>query len=583
MKTKLQWPGSGHVAVLLLGVFLALSVFHAAGEIIPADRRVKWEPGVAGGIPVRTAIFADVTQAPYNANNSGAANAAAAIQSAINACPADQVVFLPAGTYRLDTSLKMKERVTLRGAGPRSSVLRYSGGGDYVVRFASGSYEWDFSSSAPASLTGGITKGSTNITANNNWAAGDLVLIDELEDSDLYENDGNSGTCTWCGRANGERCHSQIVEILSRTASSATINPPLYSNFKTASKPQGVRIKGVIKLAGIESLGITNVNGAARDTLIFEAAYKCWVKDCDISVSRRRHMWMYHSIWCEIRDSSFHHGVGEDWNSPNYGPDRGYGLFLGQGSTSCLIENNDFYKLHFSVAFEGGCSGNVISYNFVTNVMYTEGETPQPSIGNHGSHPMMNLWEGNVLRSKVLLDSYWGSSSHTTVFRNRISNMAVNNGQQALQYVFIFDIWKNNRFHNIVGNVLGNVGMETAVDAPDGYGWGGKYIYRIGFTDANDNKLAGNDSTVMATLLRHGNWHSVNQTVAWDPAISDRNLPASYYLSAKPAWWGDSRWPAIGPDMNPVASQIPAEVRHSGRSVVSGKPLPPVNLRLLNP
>lgn len=584
MRNKVQWPNSGHVHLLFAGLLLVAAGVCAAAEVIPADRRVKWEPGVAGGVPNRTTIFADVTQAPYNASSSGAANAAAAIQSAINACPPNQVVYIPAGTYRLDAPLKMKENVTVRGAGPRSTLLRYAGSGEYVIRFATGSYEWDFSSSTPANLTGGLAKGSTSVTmANNNWAAGDLVLIDELEDNDLFENDGNSGTCTWCGRANGERSHSQIVEILSRTATSATINPPLYSTFRSAGNPQGVRIKGVLKMAGLESVGITNINGAARDTLIFEAAYKCWVKDCDIAISRRRHMWMYHSIWCEIRDNSFHHGVGPDWSTPNYGPDRAYGLFLGQGSTSCLVENNDFYRLHFAVAFEGGCSGNVISYNFITNVMYTEGQTPQPSIGNHGSHPMMNLWEGNVLRSKVLMDSYWGSSSHTTVFRNRISNMPSNNGQQALQYMFIFDIWKGNRFHNIVGNVLGTVGLETAVDAPDGYPWGGKYIYRLGFTDANDSSIGGNDATVTGTILRHGNWHSVNQSVAWDAAIADRNLPISLYLTSKPAWWGDLRWPAIGPDMNPVATEIPAEVRHAGRNISSGRPLPPEHLRLTNP
>ena len=584
MKIEVRWLDTGRAVTLFAGITLALSTFCAVGEVIPADRRVKWEPGVAGGIPSRTVVFADVTQAPYNANNTGSANAAAAIQSAINACPPNQVVSIPAGTYRLDSPLKMKENVTVRGAGSRSTLLRYSGSGDYVIRFATGSYEWDFSSSTPANLTGGLGKGSTNITmANNNWAAGDLVLIDELEDNDLFENDGNSGTCTWCGRANGERCHSQIVEVVSRTATSAIINPPLHSTFKTASNPQGVRIKGVLKMAGLESVGITNINGAARDTLIFEAAYKCWVKDCDVAISRRRHMWMYHSIWCEIRDSSFHHGVGADWSTPNYGPDRAYGLFLGQGSTACLVENNDFYKLHFAVAFEGGCSGNVISYNFITNVMYTEGQTPQPAIGNHGSHPMMNLWEGNVLRSKVLMDTYWGSSSHTTVFRNRITNMPRNNGEQALQYVFIFDIWKNNRYHNIVGNVLGTVGMEAAVDAPNEYPWGAKYIYRLGFTDSNDNGYSGNDSTVTGTILRHGNWHSVDQSVAWDTAITDRNLPMSYYLTGKPAWWGDLRWPAVGPDLSPTASEIPAEVRHAGRNVSSGRPLPPEHLRLRNP
>ena len=560
-------------------------------EIIPANRRVTWQPGVPGGIPNRTTIFANVTQAPYNANNSGAANAATAIQNAINACPADQVVFLPAGTYQLDSMLRMKANITLRGAGPRSTLLRFSGTDDSVIRFASGSYQYDFISSTIVALTGGYTKGSTSVTmGNNDWAVGDVVLIDELEDNDMFENDGNSGTCRWCGRdsvpglatPDGKRCHSQLVEVVTRTPTSITFTPPLYSDYKSISSPQGVRVRGMIKLAGIESIGITNINGAARDSMVMEAGYKCWVKDCDFGVSRRRHSWMYHSIWCEYRDSTFHHGAGPDWSSPHYGPDRGYGIFLGQASTSCLVENNTFDKLHFAVAFEGGCSGNVISYNFVTNVMYTEGETPQPSIGNHGSHPMMNLWEGNVLRSKLLMDSYWGSSSHTTVFRNRISNQPYNNGQQAIQYVFIFDIWKGNRFHNIVGNVVGNIGMETAVNAPDGYPYGGKYIYRLGFTEANDNDYAGNDTTVSGTILRHGNWDSVTRGVLWDPAISDHTIPASLYLTGRPAWWGNLAWPAIGPDLTPTESLIPAQARFYG-VVVGTKPAAPSNLRLASP
>jgi len=569
---------------LLISAVLITQSGLLVAEIIPSSRRVNWEPGVLGGIPNRTTIFANVTQAPYNANSSGSANAAAAIQSAINACPANQVVFIPAGTYRLDSTLRLKDNVTLRGAGRYSTVLRFSGSGDSVIRFGSSSYVWDFSSSTSHPLTGGIGKGSTSIrTANNDWAVGDVLLVDELEDNDLFENDGNSGACTWCGRANGKRCHSQIVEVMARTSTSATINPPLYSDYKSSSSPQAVRFRGMIKMAGVESLGITNVNGAARDTIVMEAGYKCWVKDCDLAVSNRRHIWMYHSIWCEIRDNSFHHGAGPDWSSPAYRPDRGYGIFLGQANTSCLVENNDFNKLHFAVAFEGGCSGNVISYNFVTNIMYTEGETPQPSLGNHGSHPMMNLWEGNVLRSKILMDSYWGSSSHTTVFRNCISNMRVNNGQQALQYVFIFDIWKNNRYHNIVGNVLGTVGMETAVDAPNGYPYGGKYIYRLGNTDANDNSTAGNDTTVAATILRHGNWDSVTRGVLWQSGISDRTIPSSLYLTGKPSWWGSSPWPAIGSDLNPTVGRIPAEVRHHSGIVNSPKPVAPINFRMLGP
>lgn len=544
---------------------------------------MNWQPGVPGGIPNRTTIFADVTQAPYSANNTGGANAATAIQNAINACPSNQVVYIPAGTYQLSSGLRMKAGVTLRGAGKNSTILRYSGSDNFVVRFDTGNFDYSFSSSTSYNLTGGYTKDSTNITmANNDWAVGDVILVDELEDNDLFENDGNSGSCTWCGRSSGDRCHSQLTEVVARTSTSATIYPPLYSTFKSSSTPQGVKLKGAFKLAGIESLAITNVAGAARDTVVMEAAYKCWVKDCDLAVTYRRHLWMNECFSVEIRDTSFHHGAGADWSSA-YGPDRGYCIFVGLGSTSCLVENNDFWKVHFAVAFEGGCSGNVISYNYVTNIMYTEGETPQPAIGNHGAHPMMNLWEGNVLRSKVLMDNYWGSSSHTTVFRNRISNMPSNNGQQAVQYVFVFDIWKNSRYHNIVGNVLGTVGMETAVDAPNNYPYGGKYIYRLGFTDANDNSTTGNDTAVTSTIIRHGNWDSVTRGILWDSNISDRTIPASMYLSSKPGWWGDLPWPAIGGDLNPTASQIPAEVRHGGGQVVSTKPGAPSNLRVVSP
>src|SRR6266571_2475923 len=30
---------------------------------------------------------------------------------------------------------------------------------------------------------------------------------------------------------------------------------------------------------------------------------------------------------------------------------------------------------------------------------------------------------------------------------------------------------------------------------------------------------------------------------------ANQTLPASFYLSAKPSWWGTMPWPAIGPDV----------------------------------
>jgi hypothetical protein len=40
-----------------------------------------------------------------------------------------------------------------------------------------------------------------------------------------------------------------------------------------------------------------------------------------------------------------------------------------------------------------------------------------------------------------------------------------------------------------------------------------------------------------------------------------RQLPASLYLSAKPAFFGNTPWPAIGPDANPMVNSLPARER----------------------
>jgi hypothetical protein len=60
---------------------------------------------------------------------------------------------------------------------------------------------------------------------------------------------------------------------------------------------------------------------------------------------------------------------------------------------------------------------------------------------------------------------------------------------------------------------------------------------------------------VLTTLLRHGNWDSVNQSVFWNDS-DDTVLPRSFYLNSKPMWWGSMQWPAIGPDVSPNCSGV---------------------------
>lgn len=129
---------------------------------------------------------------------------------------------------------------------------------------------------------------------------------------------------------------------------------------------------------------------------------------------------------------------------------------------------------------------------------------------------------------------------------------------------------------NVIGCVLGTAGQSNTYEAayPASGDSSLKTIWRLGYGGAS---WAG-DPNVKATLLRHGNFDYVTNSVVWDSNIPDHTLPASLYLTSKPAWWGNLRWPAIGPDLNPMVGTIPAQQRFLGNETVS--PSPPKNLSI---
>ncbi len=112
------------VGALLLAALVSSPTL---AEIIPADRRAAWTPGVTvgvpGGIPHRTSVGATVNAARFG---TGSVDASAAIGAAIDACPPGQVVFIPAGTYRLDKRVyrPSASAITIRGAGMGKTILK---------------------------------------------------------------------------------------------------------------------------------------------------------------------------------------------------------------------------------------------------------------------------------------------------------------------------------------------------------------------------------------------------------------------------------------------------------------------------
>ncbi len=155
-------------------------------QIIPSDRLPlpgTWEnAGVEGGIPLnRSTICADVTQAPYNADKTGNTSAVAAIQSAISACPNGQVVYVPSGTYLIDSGLRIQwQSITLRGAGP-STVFKVTG--DRAVLIG-GMGVWPPPKANPAynmPITGGATRGSNTVSVadTSSIEVNKMIMVDE--------------------------------------------------------------------------------------------------------------------------------------------------------------------------------------------------------------------------------------------------------------------------------------------------------------------------------------------------------------------------------------------------------------------
>ena len=395
--------GGTRLAVwFLLAFSLAPSVL---GEIIPADRLVPWQGnvGIPGGIPNRATIYQTIS--------AGASQST--IQSALNACPANQVVKLSAGSYTLTGTLTVPSNVTLRGAGIGQTILNATSGTAVLLVISS----YGLNAGNSTSITATVHKGDTSLTVASASliSVGTYLLLTELNDASVpVTTVGDEGSCGWCDAYwSGTRAAGQIVEVTSKTGTTIGFTPAAYKNY--ALTPLASPFEAAAKYAGVEDLTVYAVSGTALNFLLGNAAY-CWLKNVEGNFTGGDHVDIEFGYRCEVRHSYFHdafvHGPGTYDQS----------LMLDGKTSGTLIEDNIFWRLHTSVIVNRGSSGNVIAYNFSRDI-YTTGSPNFTGIDLdmcHGGHTMFNLAEGNWCVNLVS-DSIWGSSSHTTLFKKTTS------------------------------------------------------------------------------------------------------------------------------------------------------------------
>jgi hypothetical protein len=541
MKNKLKFLGM--VLVILFSTATSSSGGSIASpqQIIPADRRIDWSyAGIPSGIPERTIICEIINSALYG---NGTTDATEVIQTALENCPDGQVVYLPPGVYILGDTIHLDDFATLRGAGPGITLLKHAGGYLRSMVDMRGSIYWQIAGLHKTVDIIEASKDSQVITlaSTAGITPGDILLLNQLNDGVIVDPVGVEGKCTYCGYENGDRVLGQLVEVTTVAGNQVYLNVPLHWTYDTGLDPWAYQVDAdaMIRQAGLEDLTLTQETPDVEFMIEMDGAQYSWIMNVEIENVQRRGMWVIDSLQNEIRECYVHTGID------GYGRDRGYGILLDLHSSNNLVEDNILSTIDGGgVMTAGGASGNVISYNYFHEILFDDPWwlIASPSI-SHAPHPKMNLWEGNIAY-KAEADIIHGSSSHNTIFRSQSKGWqseTITTRNNAIE------IAAKNYSMNIVGCVLGTPGKSNRYEVLPGQpydDWTDNVIWALGVGSGVD------DPNIANTLLRHGNFDYVTNSVIWDPSIPSHDLPDSLYRRQVPDWWcQETPWPPIGPDV----------------------------------
>jgi hypothetical protein len=516
---------------------------------LPSSRAIPWLCGSdlwnKGVLP----DYAQITCSPLYGDNVN--DDAARIQNGINAAAANTAVYLPAGTYYVNGAITLKSNVVLRGAGASGTILRLGPNGHITTSGAN--------KSSACNFMGTPQKGDTLLTlqTSSQANAGDWISIFSDDDPLLVTATGANGVCTWCGEG-GNNCIQQIVKVVAKNGSVITISKPLYYTLFT--NPRFKRYTFGTQYAGVENLKLWGaVDIGTYPMILLNGCLYCWARGVETdsagSQNSASHCILQWSYGCEVRDSYFH-----DAYSSAGGVN--YGVHFYFVNSDHKVENNIFRHNRHSVVFEGGGAGCAVLYNYIDDNYTNDLTYLGNSCYNHGAHPYMNLFEGNII-SHIVADDTWGSSSHCVVFRNWLWGDETGTGVPGFPpnsgYVAI-DVFDKNSYYSFVGNVLGILGKHTnwsnATLRPAALSPYPSYSAPVVYNYA---------PSISTTSLNHGNYDYKTNGVAYWEGGSDHVLKNSLYYSSAPAWWcSEIPWPAIGPDVGAIHNDIPAKRRYEG-------------------
>jgi len=583
----------GACALVLLGLAAPIHAQQLWSGVLESPRAVNWSN-------VGSPAVAFSTHWTQCSSTVAAGSSAATINAAIAACGANHYVQLAAGTYTLTSTLTFgqKSNVKLVGMGANQTFLVFTGttgcwfGADICMDSAD--LNDTQSPSNLANWTAGYSQGATSITlsalvsGSKAPTVGISLILDQLDDSTddgninvCYEPNTEAHPCSTNGDNGGfartNRGQMQIVTVTSVSGKgpyTVGISPGLQMpNWNGCNASGGCAPQAWWATSPIQNMGIENMsmnfsasepsqgNGVGVEILNCSG---CWLKGVAGIAPGRSDVFPVLSTYITVQDSYFFKTAGH--TSVSYGVES-------DGTSAMLVQNNIFQQVTEPMSFNGSCSGCVEAYNFDVGSIY--GISPwnwrMASVLPHAVGNAHILMEGNQ-GSGLVGDIVHGSHHFLTAFRNTWNGYQPNNGVAPRSNIGPVILMAQNRFFNIVGNVLGTPAITY------GYTTGTNQIYpSIGGSESNAYTVPA-DSNVARTLMRWGNYDTATGAVRWcgnssdpgwsttcastsevpstipqyaNPVPSSTSLPASFYLSARPAWWPSSKaWPPIGPDVS---------------------------------
>jgi hypothetical protein len=586
------------------------------GSLLPADSNASanWQMAgmlSVGGIPNRTTVCATVSP------KGGGADDTTDIQNAVNACPLGQVVSLSAGTFTIAEGnyVLLSTGISLRGAGPGSTILTRTGGATLnndnpgsnpSPLIILGPQRWNNNETATTLTADGAQGGySVQVASTAGFSVGQIVLLDEASGAgwqpdviwtnmqiwaspdyrvvwqkhspnDQYVDDfsatqypyqaGSAG----CWFSNCDRPTNEMHRITAISGNSISFDSPLTISYRVSHQAQLYYFQTPLtQNAGLENM---TVQYGDDDDIDFNWCAYCWAQNVENTLWLGDAFGINNSFRVQLEEVYIHNGV---WPVNGGG---GYNISIANGSSEVLVENSISVLTNKVIVDRSSGAGSVVAYNYMDDG-YINGSDTWVEIGLNGSHMVGGhhvLFEGNQ-SFNADSDQTHGNSIYHTFFRNwltafrkpftALDGTAVNDATQgstngplraagAHAYAYRF---------SFIGNVLGTAGQMNGwtyncIASPNNIP--SKCIWELGWMDITPQ---GYDPNVAATAIQDGNFDYLTNTINWATSDTAHTLPNSLYLTQEPAFFNAGKgytWPWVNPTGSPQLYTLPAKARY---------------------